>query len=116
MLKGRNVQQCFFFLQPESSKFERQSAHFEQDSTGGCCKCKLQTCLVISFISKCVSQDVEVLMTALSSHPAQVLEELRLGYNSIGDKSIEYIAEYIKVCNIPLNIHHDDTALLLLCF
>ena len=36
-------------------------------------------------------------MTALSSHPAQVLEELNLGYNSIGDKSIEYIAEYIKV-------------------
>ena len=42
-------------------------------------------------------------MTALSSHPAQVLEELNLGYNSIGDKSIEYIAEYIKV-NIPINI------------
>ena len=37
-------------------------------------------------------------MTSLSSHPAQVLEELYLGYNSIGDRSIEYIAEYIKVC------------------
>ena len=37
-------------------------------------------------------------MTALLSHPAQVLEELNLGYNSIGDKGIEYIAEYIKVC------------------
>lgn len=44
-------------------------------------------------------------MTALSSHPAQVLEELNLGYNSIGDKSIEYIAEYIKV-NIFINIMH----------
>ena len=39
-------------------------------------------------------------MTALSSHPVQVLEELTLAYNSIGDKSIEYIAEYIKVCII----------------
>lgn len=38
-------------------------------------------------------------MTALSAHPEHVLEELHLGYNSLGDQSIEYIAEYIKVCS-----------------
>lgn len=61
----------------------------------------IKLCIHISKTSWCVCfQDVEVLMTALSSHPVQVLEELTLAYNSIGDKSIEYIAEYIKVCII----------------
>ena len=36
-------------------------------------------------------------MTAVSTLEPQVLEELTLSYNSIGDKSIDYIAEYIKV-------------------
>ena len=37
-------------------------------------------------------------MTALSSHPSQELEELSLSHNSVTDQSIEFIAEYIKVC------------------
>ena len=48
----------------------------------------------------CVPQDIEVLMTALSSHQSQVLEELNLSYNSISDHGVEYIAEYIKVCQL----------------
>ena len=62
-------------------------------------------------------------MTALSSHPAQVLEELNLGYNSIGDKSIEYITEYIKVyvCTTIdtmytcVHLHDVQNPFLLLC-
>ena len=61
------------------------------------CHVPYESKLMVFFVY--ASQDIEVLMTALSSHPVQVLEELNLGYNSIGDQSIEYIAEYIKVCN-----------------
>lgn len=53
---------------------------------------------ILLCVCVCVLQDIEVLMTALSSHQSQVLEELNLSYNSISDHGVEYIAEYIKVC------------------